>query len=469
MHDQLRNRLVHGGGWVVGSKVVSLLSALAFNGLIARILSPDDVGLYFVLVSVVSLAVMLALGGMARSIVRIVSRSIALNRSFEALAAIRYVLFFASLSSSFIAVLTILFSKFLLADGLSVSETISGIRYYLVVWLIALTMLSLTSEIFRGLHDIPLASVFNGMLATIISGIAFCAIFLSLKAANVYMVLKVICISHLVELTLALIVLRVRIKPLRSSRSLSHDHSALRGIDVFNTSWPIFFVDIALFCVIQGPIFLLSYGSSKEAVAIYGAMLKIGVIISGTLNLARQAIAPTIGELYAKNQIEDVEKVLRSAATMAGIPSIIALLVAIFFGKTIIGVVYGSYYTGGYWTLVILCLAQIVNVGTGAPGVLLVMAGKERVLLVFSLVAAAMGLGIGVILLPSVGVLGTAIGTGIAIAFHNILTSIYSARRLKVKTIVSFKLAVNWGIGMIRPFAIRARWLLPKISQGGPN
>ena len=58
--QNLFNRLFCGGSWVFGGQVLGSISSVVLNGLIARLLVPEEVGAYFLtfsLVSVVALSV----------------------------------------------------------------------------------------------------------------------------------------------------------------------------------------------------------------------------------------------------------------------------------------------------------------------------------------------------------------------------------------------------------------------------
>ena len=49
----LKRRLLTGGAWASGGKFVATLTAFATNALLARLLSPQDFGAYFLAFSVV--------------------------------------------------------------------------------------------------------------------------------------------------------------------------------------------------------------------------------------------------------------------------------------------------------------------------------------------------------------------------------------------------------------------------------
>src|SRR5690606_36375650 len=91
-------------------------------------------------------------------------------------------------------------------------------------------------------------------------------------------------------------------------------------------------------------------------------------------------------------------------------------LVMIFMTDELIAVVFGNKYEGGSLSLVILTVAQLVNVGTGATSRLLVMTGHQSCWLFMSATAFLVNVIVDLLLIPRLGITGAAIGTACAIS-----------------------------------------------------
>ncbi len=73
----LAQRLFAGTAWALVFKVVSLASGLAVNAFLARLLPPDQLGAYFLALSIASFAAIVARFGLKQTVVRLVAEAIA--------------------------------------------------------------------------------------------------------------------------------------------------------------------------------------------------------------------------------------------------------------------------------------------------------------------------------------------------------------------------------------------------------
>src|SRR6266568_4915099 len=81
-------RLVRGSVWVLAGRGFGVVVVLATNALLTRLLSPDQVGAYFVVLSLVMFCALLAQMGAERTAVRLVAESLGTGRPGRARAAI---------------------------------------------------------------------------------------------------------------------------------------------------------------------------------------------------------------------------------------------------------------------------------------------------------------------------------------------------------------------------------------------
>src|SRR6266542_6926934 len=85
----IRGRLVRGSAWVLAGRILSIVSGVAVNLLLSRILTPAELGDYFLAFTIVLFASTLAQLGMDRTIVRLVAEAIGIRQYGRAGAAIR--------------------------------------------------------------------------------------------------------------------------------------------------------------------------------------------------------------------------------------------------------------------------------------------------------------------------------------------------------------------------------------------
>ena len=85
----LRHRLLGGGAWAISGRSVSVLQALFINALLARFLTHEEMGTYFLIFSVVSFGVLFAGFGLPRMAVRFIAEALGAGHPSKARAAVR--------------------------------------------------------------------------------------------------------------------------------------------------------------------------------------------------------------------------------------------------------------------------------------------------------------------------------------------------------------------------------------------
>ncbi|MBU0481695.1 MAG: oligosaccharide flippase family protein [Proteobacteria bacterium] len=454
MDDAIKRNLFSGGLWVVGLKILALPIGLILVALLTRMLSAEEMGVYFLCVSLMDFLVLFSLLGMERSIVRIISGSLALAMPGRARQAIRRTLSIGALSAMVAAALLLSgFGRFVsvrIFNSVVMGELIS----YLAVWLALVTLQRLIAESFRGLHDTRLATLFDGLIPNFLYIAVLATLFLLEVKIDINTALLILICTYAVNI-------------LAGSAALFQSTSRLSGAgsihasEILKTSWPFCFSAIFLTGLQQGHLWLLGYYSTAESVALYGAAWRVVILLTATLQIVRLVIPAMVAKLYAEKKHADLEKVLRSTATIAGVPSIIALLFILIFGKTILHHLYGESYAGGNLILTILAVANIINLCTGVPGVLLMMSSKEKVLLAISIFSGSLSILVSFVLIGRYDYIGVAIGAGTGIAVQNLLMAGYCLKKMRINTFISLKEICLFKENLLSVIAVgRQRFLL---------
>jgi O-antigen/teichoic acid export membrane protein len=108
--------------------------------------------------------------------------------------------------------------------------------------------------------------------------------------------------------------------------------------------------------------------------------------------------------------------------------------------------VYGHRFAAGYMALMILCLAQLFNLGTGNVTIVLLMVGKSSWNMFNAAASLTVNIALNVTLIPRLGITGAAIAWAAAIVCNNLAAL----------------LQVNYLLG-IRPFG-RGYWVVVAAS-----
>src|SRR3712207_7596565 len=72
----LKRRLLRGGGWAFGGKMLVAFTGLASSALLARLLTPEELGTYFLAYSILNVGTSLGALGLTGTVVRLVAQGI---------------------------------------------------------------------------------------------------------------------------------------------------------------------------------------------------------------------------------------------------------------------------------------------------------------------------------------------------------------------------------------------------------
>ena len=157
----LKQRLLSGSAWALIGKAASVLATLLVNALLARLLSPQDLGAYFLALSMVYLGATVGALGLNQLVVRSVAESTGLGqfgrvRRVVSLTLRLVVLGALGVGIAYLSVGHVVGEDLFGAPALaSVTELVAG-------WIVVMVLQMLLTEVFRGFSDLRLASVFGG-------------------------------------------------------------------------------------------------------------------------------------------------------------------------------------------------------------------------------------------------------------------------------------------------------------------
>lgn len=432
----ISSRLLSGGLWALFSKFGIVFVGLAGNALIARLLSPKEVGAYFLSFSIVAAGAMVAQLGLKNAAVRTIAESISIGDHGRANAAIRAVFIFGALGALIVSVfLYVGGGRWIVADLFN-SELILGVLIIIPVWIVLTSAQGLLAEIFRGLHDIRLATLFNEFIQKILFLGLLVFLWIIFQEIAFNGVVMLATVSTAVSVLTAIFILNAKLQRLPGS---GFDHQSVSK-DVIGIALPMFFTSVTFFLMTQADIWIIGLYRQEQEIALYGAASRLVNTISIPLNIVNAIVPPFIVELHILGKKRELEKVLQTTATIAGIPAFLVLMMFIFFGDTILRIVYGSYYINGYIVLALLSLGKIINVWAGSCGLLLNLTGRHRMVMFFTIGATIYAVLSSRLVIDSYGIAGVAACFSSALIFLNISMAIYAVKSIKLKPYMTFSL-----------------------------
>jgi O-antigen/teichoic acid export membrane protein len=153
-------------------------------------------------------------------------------------------------------------------------------------------------------------------------------------------------------------------------------------------SMPLLVVTLVMMVRTNGDVWILGAYLPQDQLALYGAANRLVSMVTMPMVVITAVAPPLIAEMYSQGRTGDLERALRSMATLTGIPAWLASVGCIFFAGPILSLVYGNYYREGAAVLALLSIGLFVSVCSGACGIVLAYTGHQKVLMVITLVSS---------------------------------------------------------------------------------
>jgi O-antigen/teichoic acid export membrane protein len=436
--SSLKRRLLSGGAWALCSKTMTALVFLAIDALLARFLTPEDLGIYYLAFSIVVVSTALAELGLGRAAVRLLGENFGLYEPRRVWHIIRTVLLLGLVGASSTAIIYFFLGGALAKYAFNVPG-LAAVTGLMAGWMITITLKRILTEIFRGLHDIRLASIFGISAEGLISGsflLLGLGILFWMKEVTLNMVILLIVISGLCSIFIAGWALYRKMKHLPRLGAESDDPMNRLGVgDIVRLALPMLVISMAnLALTTQADVWILGMFRPQGDLAIYGAAARLMMLISIPLMMVNSVVPPIIAELNAQGKKNNLERMLRTTATVAGLPSLLMLVGLIFCAGSILSLIYGEYYKGGAMVLALLGLGQVVNVWAGSCGLTLMMAGHQSTMMWISILLSGISIGVGILAASHFGIVGMAMVSAGRLICQNLLMLVFARKRVGVWT-----------------------------------
>ncbi len=427
----LKQRLLLGGAWTVVARVIAGLSGFTVNALLARLMSPEDLGAYFLLVSVASVGAMMATLGLQLAVVRLIAEAIAQGDTGRARGLIRVAFATVAISALVFGLLLALAG----GDGAATifnSAMLAEVMWLGGAWLAGLALMGLVAESFRGLHDYRMAGAMGGAGSALMMLVALVLIFSMRGRASLFLVTAVGALAVIGCALAGMMMLHRRMVRLGPVTVVSKR-------EMLAVSLPLLVTSLAIFVSTQADLWILGICRDKEDVAMYGAAVRLVQLVMMPMLMMNAVLAPAISEQFSQGHKVRLERLLRGTAALSGLPALLALVLIFAAAGPLLGWVYGDYYRGGATALLLVSLGQVVNVLTGSAAVVLMMTGHQRAAMIISASTGA-GLIAGVLLVVDrYGINGVAAMAGIMTALHGLVSAVWVRRVTGMKTYCSLE------------------------------
>jgi O-antigen/teichoic acid export membrane protein len=452
----LKRRLLSGGAWAFGGKILVALLGLISSALLARLLTPAALGTYFLAYSILNVGTSLGALGLTGTVVRLVAEGMGLSRFGWVRRVISVVLGVGTAGALGTGLMYLLFGD-ALARTVFNAPALAAITGLVAGWIVVGTLQGLLGETFRGFHDVRLATILGGQTTGTATGAATVALLtaslLTLwlvngQAALATVVLLAIC-SGAVSTLVAGWLLHGRVASLPSQvLDEGQDPNPKKVLrDVLSISLPLLVISLVMMVRTNGDVWAIGAFLPQRELALYGAANRLVNVVTMPLIVVNAIVPPLIAEMYSQGRRENLEHALRSVATLTGIPAWLASMGCIFFAGPVLGLVYGEYYREGAVVLALLSIGLFASVCAGSCGVVLAYTGHQNTLMMITIGSSAATLIAMLATVGPFGIVGVAASRTVGQILQNLIVLLVVKRKTGMWTHIGLR-------GISRPWRI---------------
>ncbi|MDX8389643.1 MAG: oligosaccharide flippase family protein [Mariprofundaceae bacterium] len=413
------------------SLLLRLLGAGAqfiFSVALARLYGADGLGVYTLALSFTVISSVLARWGLDQAALKLVAIYAEKGEWGKVRAVQLHAMKLVMLISVIITTLLLISSQWLV-EYLFHQQGLSALLSILALAIIPFSGLNLIAECLRAVKKVSAYTVIQSVLVAIVAMAG--VLLLDQFEIGVQSAAYAYVFACYITFFVALCVWRHIILQKKISTKTNLD------LKLFETASPMAWVTIVATLMSFSETVLLGLFRSSDEIGIYSASLRFALLTSFIVIAFNSVLAPKFASLIRDNEKSMVQELARNSAVLMLLAALPLLVVFIFFPEYTLQL-FGDEFEKGGRVLVILALAQMVNVGMGPAGLLLMMGGHERVMRKLSLYTWIISAGAGLLLIPLYGAIGAACSAFIGIVLLNILAVLGVRKYMGISLLYKF-------------------------------
>jgi len=408
--------IVHGASITLGIRLVTGVLIFGLNIVVARTLGAHQAGLFFLALTVITIAGVLGRLGLDSAVVRFVASAAVSGRWDRVKGVARYAIL-VTLGASLTLAAAVALSAGWMAESVFRKPTLTAPLMWMSLAIVPFALHQLGAQLLKGLKRI----FFSQIALAILPAAAIPAVLLLGNRFGTSGAAAGYAAAAGFAVLITLLLWRVALHG-RSGRAVLEQRSEL-----MDAARPLFALAALNLVMSWSASFLVGVWRPASDVALYNVAHRTAFLTTLMLTSVNSIAAPKFAELYHTRNLEALGATARDSARMMVVLALPVLLAFVVFPGFVMGL-FGPEFEVGASVLVILALGQFVNVSTGSVGFVLIMTGRERMARNNAAVAASVNIVLQVLLIPRLGAVGAAIATAVSVALLN-LTAAYLVHR----------------------------------------
>lgn len=422
--DHHLSEVMRGASSAFMIRVLGTILGFAVSVIIARMLGADGSGVYYLALSVATIAATIGRVGFDNTVVRFV----ALHASVQEWDAVKQVY---GVAMKVVAAASLFLSAFLFLGAGWISNNWFNKPYMEIpltlaaVSILPLSLGMIQAESLRGLKFIPasqwIKTVFSSLMTLLI-------LYPLVKIWGANGAVAAFSIATVFTGLAAWALWRRAWRQTAATNGAPVDTQPVKRL--FQSSWPLFGVVIAGLVMQQTATIFLGVVGTADEIGIYSVANRITALLLFPLIAMISILTPKFSEMYRQGDLNGLKRLARQSSRMLTFVSVpVAMIIAI--ASEWVLALFGPAFASGASILQVLLIGVVVNASTGAVSEILMMTGHEKDCRNVNFAGAAIVMVFCILLVPPMGGMGAAIGVTSGVAGKNLLMAYMVYRRLE--------------------------------------
>lgn len=445
--------------------LISLLLGLASKIVVANNTTKEDFGLYSLLIAIISVFTLFATLGIHEGITRHVSVSLGENRNEDASAMARASQYIGLVSGSVFFLILFTFSDFIAHELFRIPHLaypLKVISFYIPISV----LIQINIGILRGRGFIR-PQVFQGVGQSLVFlcviGIFFLLRFPFISVIYAYLFSAVA--AFMMTYCFGKEGAEYRSFLLRNVVLYRHHY-----VSVLKFSYPLLVVNMTGVVLSWADSIILGMYAGATDVGSYNVSMTLARILEFPTVALAFVFMPIAGDLYARRQLAELKKTYQTLTKWLFFATLPFFFILFCFSEITIRLIFGDQFMFSALPLRILSVGFMSSAFWGVNGVLLVVLGMSRALIVTNILGMVLNVVLNIILIKvyGYGVIGAATASMISIILMNLMASALIYRentihplRLKYVRSIAGSVAVALLLLYVSSLFPAVSWLLP--------
>ena len=400
--------LLRGSFFAMQARIAASVASLIFYVVLARSIGVDQTGVFFLGITLVLISSIIGRLGLDNALLRFASGHAEAGEWGDIQSIFQYAAIRATVGSGAATAILLIGSGWL-ADSIFEKPDLALPLRYMAIAVVPITLVNILAQLFRAVRRAG-SAVFiqNGMIPglALVIFVLVPADWSALAAAKVYAVAAI-------SAAVLAVVYWMRVAKTSSGTSATDNLKELRA-----SSGALYVSSIMNRIVMPwAAMILLGIFGSSHDLGLFGTASRIAMLV-GFVGLAVNSItAPKLAAEHKKG--DDI-------TLLSALPLVMAIII---FPEWLMNL-FGDAFQSAATPLLILAAGELVNLATGSVAYLLMMTGNHAYYRRATVIAAALNIVLGLILIPEYGATGAAMSTAASVACVNLVSAYYAWRQL---------------------------------------